>query len=195
MRLRSVLLAAMGFLFAASSVPAMAADDPDYLVVGAGAWQVLRDPKPEFDIAYRSGYKLWIFKPHAGLMVAGDGDYYGYAGLLTDIYWGRHLVTTLSAAIGGYGGGGYDLGSHFEFRTGGEIAWRFDNAMRVGVGLYHISNAGITERNPGGESAIMTVSLPLRSLFGPASSATSSRGTPKAAVAGFSQVGPSPSRQ
>ena len=89
-----------------AAMPARAADDPSYLWVGAGTWETLRDQyrTGEFDIAYRSDYKLWIFKPQAGLLAAADGDIYGYAGLYTDIYWTSHIVTTLSAAIGGFGG-------------------------------------------------------------------------------------------
>lgn len=153
--------------FLISSGPAAAVEDPAYLWVGAGTWETLRSNflKPEIDVAYRSNYKLWIFKPHAGVLVAGDGDYYGYVGLLTDIYWSPHIVTTITAAFGGYGGGGYKLGSHFEFRTGGDVAWRFDNRSRIGVGLYHISNAGITQNNGGSESVLLSYSLPIDKII------------------------------
>ncbi len=164
-RLITALGLALGLFGAAS---ARAADDPAYLVVGGGSWETLRDNfrSAEFDVAYRSDYKLWIFKPHAGLVVAKDGDVYGYTGLLTDLYWGKHVVTTISAAFGVYGGHGYNLGSHFEFRTGGEVGWRFDDASRLGVGLYHISNAGITRENGGEESVLLQYSIPLGHMFG-----------------------------
>ena len=153
----------------ATAAAGQAADDPSYLTIGAGGWQVLRgsDTAGEVDLAYRSNYKLWFLKPHAGVMVATDGDYYAYAGLLTDLYWGKNIVTTLSTAMGGYGGGGYNLGSHFEFRSGIEVAWRFEDASRLGIGFYHISNAGISDRNPGSESLILTYSVPIGRLFGP----------------------------
>jgi hypothetical protein len=161
-----VFAMAAGLALAMPSTPAKSAD-PAYLVIGAGTWETLRDGyrKGELDVAYRSNYALWIFKPQAGLLVAGDGDFFGYTGLYTDIYWGSHIVTTLSATFGGYGGGGYDLGSHFEFRTGGDVAWRFADTSRLGIGFYHISNAGITRRNPGSESLLLQYSLPLTRLF------------------------------
>jgi hypothetical protein len=155
----------LAFALAAATAVATpaAADDPAYVVVGAGTWETLRDGyrKGELDLAYRSDYRLWIFKPMVGVLAAGDGDYYGYAGLYTDIYWGPHIVTTLAAAVGGYGGGGYNLGSHFEFREGGDLSWRFADTSRLGIGFYHMSNAGITQRNPGSESLLVQFSYPL----------------------------------
>lgn len=147
--------------------PKANAADPSYLMIGVGSWETLRSKytEPELDLSYRSDYKLWIFKPHAGMLVAKDGDFYGYGGLLTDIYWGKHIVTTLSTAVGGYGGGGFRLGSHVEFRSGVEAAYRFEDKSRLGVGFYHISNAGLTDRNPGSESLMLEYAYPIGNLF------------------------------
>jgi hypothetical protein len=181
---------ALATLLAGTVVSTAQAADPSLLTISAGGWEVLRGKhtEPELDIDYRSSYRLWIFKPHFGALVAGDGDYYGYGGLLTDIYWGPHIVTTLSTAVGFYGGGGFDLGSHVEFRSGGDIAYRFDNAARLGVAFYHISNAGITQRNPGSESALMTFSYPIGKLFG--TSAKASSPVPTVASTQFSTPAP-----
>lgn len=159
----SIKKLAVAAFFTLSTAPAMAAD-PSYLWVGAGTWETFRDQyrTGEFDLAYRPGYQFWIFKPHVGFLVAGDGDYYGYAGILTDIKWTNHLVTTLSTAVGGYGGHGYRLGSTVEFRSGIDFAWQFSDQSRLGVGIYHISNAGLTDRNPGSESALLSYSYPLK---------------------------------
>jgi hypothetical protein len=140
------------------------ADQNSLLVVSAGTWQTLRAPlrTEEVDVDYRFGTDLiWKIRPHVGLLVAGDGDYYGYGGFVADIDLTNHLVLTLNTAIGGYGGGGYNLGSHFEFRNGAEVAYRFDNDWRIGFGFYHISNAGITRENGGSESALVSLSVPM----------------------------------
>jgi hypothetical protein len=161
------LLLVSGMGLTVMAVPAQAAD-PSYLTIGAGTWETLRNTprKPEFDIAYRSDYKLWVFKPMVGALVAGDGDFYGYGGLRLDVYFGPHVVSTLSTAVGLYGGNGYDLGSAVEFRSGIDLAWRFNDASRLGLGFYHMSNAGIdSHRNPGSESALLTYSLPITKLF------------------------------
>jgi hypothetical protein len=62
-------------------------------------------------------------------------------------------------------GAGKDLGSHLEFKTGLELAYRFDDMSRIGIAFDHISNAGLTKRNPGTESLLLTYSIPI----GPAS--------------------------
>lgn len=144
--------------------PGARADQNPLLVVSAGTWQTLRAPfrTEEVDVDYRFGTDLiWKIRPHVGLLVAGDGDYYGYGGFVADIDLTNHLVLTLNTAIGGYGGGGYNLGSHFEFRNGAEVAYRFSNDWRIGFGFYHISNAGITRENGGSESALVTISAPM----------------------------------
>lgn len=140
------------------------ADQNPLLVVSAGTWETLRGPfrTGEVDVDYRFGTDLiWKIRPHVGLLVAGDGDYYGYGGFVADIDLTRNLVLTLNTAIGGYGGGGYNLGSHFEFRNGAELAYRFENDWRIGFGFYHISNAGITRENGGSESALVSLSVPM----------------------------------
>ena len=52
-----------------------------------------------------------------------------------------------------------------EFRSGIEVAWRFDNRSRLGVEFTHISNAGIYDRNPGTETLTVNYSIPLDQLF------------------------------
>jgi hypothetical protein len=179
-----------GFMALAASGTSALADDPSYLTIGAGAWEMLRDKQrePELDLQYRSDYKLWIFKPHAGALVAKDGDYYAYAGLLTDVYWGSHIVTTFSAALGAWGGNGFDLGATLAFRTGGEIAWRFQDSSRLGVAFYHLSNGGQTERNPGSESLLLTYSLPLGHVFAKGPQTAAAAPPPVVATTSFSKV-------
>lgn len=159
----SVKKLVMALMFATAGGGTVAAAEPGYLTAGVGSWETMRDPNraTEFDLAYRFADKFWIFKPQMGLLSATDGDYYGYAGVVAELPFGRHFVLTFSSAVGGYGGHGFDLGSTFEFRNGGEIAWEFENRSRLGVGFYHISNAGITSRNPGEESALIVYSLPI----------------------------------
>jgi hypothetical protein len=152
-----LLLAAVAFGGAAR------ADQTDQLTVGIGSWETLRanDRKPEVDLDYRSGLELWILRPHVGVLAAGDGDYYAYGGFLADFHVLGPIVLTLNSAIGGYGGGGYNLGSHFEFRNGAELAYEFANKWKLGAGFYHISNAGITRENGGSESALLQITAPL----------------------------------
>ena len=111
---------------------------------------------------FRSDWRRWLVAPMVGLMVNSDGGVYGYGGLYFDIFLGRRLVITPNFAMGGYAeGASKDLGSILEFRSGVEIAYRFDNRARLGVAFQHISNASIDDTNPGAESLVLTYAIPL----------------------------------
>ena len=70
---------------------------------------------------------------------------------------------TPSAAVGYFTPGtGIDLGAHTEFRTGAEFDYRFENLSRLGVGFYHMSNAGIGKQIPGVELVTFVLTMPLR---------------------------------
>ena len=92
-----------------------------------------------------------------------DGAFYGYGGFGIDINFSPNLVLTPNVA-GGYfaHGSGINLGSWWEFRSGAEFAWRFEDMSRLGVAVYHTSNAGLTKRNPGAQSVLLLYSVPLR---------------------------------
>jgi lipid A 3-O-deacylase len=105
-----------------------------------------------FAFEYRAGpdWDLWHIRPSAGFAATTDSSVYGWIGLSMDIFFGRRLVLTPTTGVGAYGSGsGEDLGSVLEFRNGAELAWRFDDRSRVGVGLHYLSNYGIGEIDPG----------------------------------------------
>ena len=111
--------------------------------------------------------KIWIFTPFVGATATTDAATYGYAGVGVDIFFGNRWVLTPNFAAGIYGNGdGKDLGHAVEFRSGVELAYRFDNYSRLGLSFTHISNAGLGERNPGVESLVLTYSVPFNMLFG-----------------------------
>jgi lipid A 3-O-deacylase len=152
-------LAENGFFNGSNKSPAL-------LTVGAGAVGVLadRDEAYLFNAEYRAGPSLEFFfiRPSLGLIVTTDKSFYGYFGLSGDIFFGKHIVLTPQAAVGGYSkGDGQDLGGTIEFKTGAVLAWRFDNEARVGVGLHHISNANIYDENPGTELLTFYYSHPI----------------------------------
>jgi hypothetical protein len=148
------------------AVPARAADDPSYISVGAGVYDMLHDfTAGEVTAEYRFSQKLWIFKPFVGAMGTSKSAFYGYGGFLVDIYLGNRWVLMPNAAVGYYdNGNGKNLGSHTEFRTGAEFAYRFDDRSRLGLTFHHISNAGIGKDNPGEEEMTIVFSLPLTLL-------------------------------
>ncbi len=152
-----------------AAAPAARADDPDLLAIGGGAYNVLRAAKEaELRAEYRFSYRfLDIIRPVVGALGTNKGSFFGYGGFRLDAEIGRHFVITPEATMGYWSrGDGKDLGGAFEFKTGGEFAWRFDDYSRIGLLFDHISNAGIYKKNPGVESAMVVYSIPIGALFG-----------------------------
>ncbi len=146
---------------------AYADDDPAFVTFHAGGYDVNDDETAgQFNLEFRSDWDDWYVKPFAGIMATTDAAYYGYGGFLLDIYFGNRIVFTPNVAVGLYADGdGKDLGSTIEFRSGVELAYRFDNRARLGLAFHHISNAHISENNPGTETLTLTFSLPLHNVF------------------------------
>ncbi len=149
--------------FAAAAPPALAGEDPPFLALGVGFFDINdNEEAAEFRIEYRSARRLWIFKPFGGLMATSDAAVYGYGGILLDLFFGRRWVLTPSFAGGLYeDGSGKDLGHTVEFRSALELAYRFDSRARVGLSFYHISNASLADNNPGSEVLTLVYSIPL----------------------------------
>tara|TARA_R110002012_G_scaffold304766_1_gene508487 strand:+ start:2535 stop:3047 length:513 start_codon:yes stop_codon:yes gene_type:complete len=145
------------------------AEEPAFLSVGAGIYDVNDDETTsEGRVEYRfsEANKLWHFSPFVGLMANANGATYGYGGIGLDIFFGKRWVLTPNFAVGIYGNGdSKDLGHAVEFRSGVELAYRFDDYSRLGLAVHHISNAGLDERNPGTESVLLMYSIPFDKIF------------------------------
>lgn len=100
-------------------------------------------------------------RPALGVMSADDGSLYVYTELKYDLLFGDRLVLTPSFGGGWFNNEGIDLGHDIEFRSGIELSCRLRNEHRVGVALHHLSNGGIAAKNPGTESLVLTLSIPL----------------------------------
>jgi lipid A 3-O-deacylase len=155
-----------------AATPAAAEDkDPAFIKLGAGDVGSVfadRDSAGIFSIEYRAGPEWEFFhsRPSLGAFGTSDASIYGWFGLSADIFFGRRIVLNLGSAVGFYlDGEGQDLGHVLEFRSGAELAWRFDNRARLGIGVTHLSNANIGEKNPGTETVMLIYSHPLKNLF------------------------------
>ncbi len=163
-RLAALALAAWGALGLAAPGTARAEDDPGFISLYAGGYDIIgRNSHPAGLLGgeYRFGNKLWIFKPFLGAFGTTGKAAYGYGGFLVDIYLSPRWVLQPNAAVGYFHqGNGTNIGAKIEFRTGGEIAYRFDDRSRLGLSFHHISNAGISKHNPGEEDAALVFSIP-----------------------------------
>jgi len=167
--LKLISLAAIAVLMVTilDTNPVRAEDEPAFLRFGTGYYDLNDDSDAaEFHMEYISNSKWWHFTPFAGVMATTDEALYGYAGIRLDVFLGRRWVFTPAFAPGLYhDGDGKDLGHAVEFRSALELAYRFDNRSRLGVSVYHLSNAGLGDDNPGTEVANIHYSIPFNKLF------------------------------
>jgi lipid A 3-O-deacylase len=148
-------------LIVLTTVPARA-EDPDFLSLSLGVHDVHDNrTAAEGRLEYRSDIDISVFRPFTGFMMTNDSAMYGYGGVFIDLFFGRRFVLQPSFAVGAYSkGSGKDLGHWIEFRSQLEFAWRFDDRSRLGLSVNHISNASLSDNNPGTESIVLTYALP-----------------------------------
>ncbi len=147
------------------------------LIVGSvGGSDAIRGtkPAPEVRFEYRPDWALLpaiepvaSLRPWVGGEVTTRGSLWAGGGVLLDIGIGRFALVP-QVGVGGYEtGNGKDLGSALQFRTGVELAYKFEDGSRVALGISHMSDAGLTRRNPGTEAIFVNYQVPLARLFGP----------------------------
>ena len=161
--LAALAAAGAGLLLWAEGAQAQAGE-PMLIQYAAGAYD-FRDDDEEFEarIEWRSGYRMQFgLGSLMGAMTDASGDVFVYAGAFWPIPLGDRFEVIPSFAPGLYGrGSGKNLGHVIEFRSQIEIAYRYDTGARLGLAVSHISNAGLDERNPGANSLVFTISIPL----------------------------------
>jgi lipid A 3-O-deacylase len=145
------------------------ADDRSLLAFSAGQYNIADQAHAaaEVGVEWRGARRWWVLYPIAGGAVTHQGALNLYLGFTFDLPIGRGFALRPSFAPGYYrGGGGKDLGYPLEFRSGLEAGWRFAGGTRLGVELYHLSNASLGDRNPGENALVLTLAVPVARLFG-----------------------------
>jgi lipid A 3-O-deacylase len=177
--LKSAVIAAVATL----AMPLIAAQaeetgHPDLVGFGGGYFDTLknepRNRAADFRLEYRFGDSLWpavdeyvSIRPWAGVEFTSDGAAYGLGGILFDIPLGSSFTFTPNFGAGVYhDGDGKQLGSFWQFRSTAELSYRFSDQSRVAVSFGHISNAGLTDQNPGSEILSIYYQVPADWLFG-----------------------------
>ncbi len=103
----------------------------------------------------------WGIAPGVGAMYAEHSASAFYGELHKDFWLGRQWVVTPKFAAGVYHhGSGVDLGNDFEFREGVVLSW-VGPRFRLGIGVYHASNGGLGEHNPGTEVLEVVLGFPV----------------------------------
>ena len=148
---------------------------PEFVSVSSGAFAV-RD-REEGEETYEAGWEVRFparrlrhlrgsfpeVIPVLGAMAGSRSVLYLYGGFRLDLPLGGRWMVSPGWATGVYYRGyGMDLGNALEFRSHLELAYLLNRDARVGLCVYHLSNAGISDRNPGSESVVLTYSSRLR---------------------------------
>ena len=141
-----------------------ASSNTNYLNINAGYIGLLNNAANalRYGLEYRhKALSRWLIRPALGGFIGEHDATYLYAGIRRDFTIGERWLLAPSLDIGSYRpGNGIDLGTELEFRSGVELGYRFDT-WRVSFGLFHLSNGGIGDRNPGTNSAVIAMHIPL----------------------------------
>jgi Lipid A 3-O-deacylase (PagL) len=159
------LLLLVPFLGSLAAFPALAAG-PSEVSVSTGAFGLRSDTQAEVAAEVRfAHHKLhWLprfipeLAPASGVMVSTQGAFFVYSGFRCDVALGAPWELSIQFAPGLYSHGneGFKLGGPVEFRSGIELSRRLGDHGRLGLMLFHLSNAHIYVHNPGSESLVVT---------------------------------------
>lgn len=153
-----VVVALVGLVTAPTEAAAI-----ETIAVSVGRFNYARpNPETELGMELRFAPRKWNLAPMMGLAGTDDGVAFVYGGLRRELRLDSKWSLTPSFAGSLYDrGGGHDLGGPIEFRSALEISFQTGRRSRVGLAIYHLSNAGIHRRNPGSNSVVLTLSLPV----------------------------------
>lgn len=123
-----------------------------------------------FGLAYRwRPLGRWSLAPGAGLLAASDGARFIHADLSRSFDLGPAWYVAVVFGAGHFRDGStVRLGHHLEFRSGLELGRRIGGRWRLGLGLDHLSNAGLSGHNPGTEILMLRLSVAPREPAQPA---------------------------
>ena len=160
------VVVSVAFIVLFCTFNALAVDDPDLISLGIGQYDQdlidldflflngtngAEDRALDYRLEYRFGKSLigWTepyakIKPFVGFEGTSKGAGYGLAGILADI----------------------PIGPLVEFRSMLELGYKFENDIRLSVGYSHISNANLTELNPGVDIVVAYLHFPVGMLTG-----------------------------
>ena len=125
-----------------------------------------RQVAPEVRFEIRQDLKSSFIHPLVGIMGNFQGGRFYYCGVYTDLKIVDGFYVTPSFAPGFYSRG-YSKNLHFilEFRSQLDISFDITEDYRFGVNVNHISNASLSQLNPGVESIALYILIPFRSIL------------------------------
>lgn len=150
-------LAALWLVSSATPEPAIAGD-ASWMVYG-GRWDVQKSGETsELGIEGRRPMGSTKLDLIGGLAGTAEEAVWVYAGASRGFSLDDRWELRPGFAVSYFDeGDGKDLGGPIEFRTSLELAYGLDSGWRLGLLVYHLSNAGFYDLNPGANSVVVTV--------------------------------------
>lgn len=141
--------------------------EPPLLNVIAGASGITDTHQdPCWGLEYRPAFRFHHLGPCLLLSGGEDDSVFIAGGAMINLPLGHDWILTPNFMAGYYESNEHlDLGFEIEFRSGIELARRFRNDHRLGLGFAHLSNSSLGEINPGTEILYMLYGIPLNALF------------------------------
>lgn len=145
------------------AVPGDATGQAPDLAVSLGAFNISKSAKrAEMGVEIRGFTVPGKLRLVGGIATTTDRSVWAYSGLRRDFALpGRWLFSPAFGMALYEPGHGKDLGGPVAFRTVLEVGREIGQHRRLAVAFYHLSNAGLYDRNPGSNSLIVTFSAPL----------------------------------
>lgn len=132
-------------------------------LIGGGYMDTRKYSCGLIQLEYKPGTYAWgHLRPQMTFLLS---QYYsGYAGLGFgwEFYMTKQILMIPNFSTGIYWKGrGRDLGCPLEFQSALELAYEMENKVRIGIQISHVSNAHLSERNPGFNALTLRVAFPL----------------------------------
>lgn len=142
--------------------PSPAAADGTKWMAYAGRWGVGKDgTASEIGFELQRPFRDTGFDIVGGFAGTEDEAFWAYAGTAWNWQPQERWLVRPGFAISVFDNGdGKDLGGPIEFRSSLEATLRVRRNLRLGLLVYHLSNAGFYDLNPGSNSVVFVVAFP-----------------------------------
>ena len=119
----------------------------------------------DFSLEFQPGWTWLRTKPLIGVAGNTDGSFYGWIAASHDFHITRRLIINFNIGPAFYIGGerAKNLGSAGVLRSGFEVGYRFNNAIRITGSFHHMSHGKLlnSDINPGTEMIGVNLSIPI----------------------------------
>lgn len=177
----AIAAVAAGFLLSLSAPPAAPAgealrvgpvavrgDEAPSLLLGVGAFDVFEGRSRgtegrtvEGRVELALGRKLLFLEPRLGFAATGRDSFFGWGGVALHLALGRWSFWPAGGVAGYRRGSGKNLGDELLLMGGLTAGYRLPGDWYAGLAFSHLSNGFRHDRNPGAESLLAIVRVPL----------------------------------